>query len=119
MTGGGHPAAAASDLMTVGALFLFLGRADRAADVLTALRVAVVSVGTAKPSARGIRCAVFVIAPVQQRSFGEIFVAGIIADDRDSPVLTNFPVNILPVIRRVEEMRLTGEKGNRQLGKVC
>jgi hypothetical protein len=78
-----------------------LGWTREAADILPTLGLVVVAIGAAQATTRGIGRAVLIIASVQQRLGIEVFIAPVVGEDGDAPLVVHPVVVVSLIIGRV------------------
>ena len=91
----------------------------QATDVLPALGLIVIAMGSAKTAARGIGRTVLIVAPLEQRLGVEVLVSPIVGKEGDAALVVQPAVVGGDIISGVAEVNLSGCNGHGQALAVC
>ena len=109
-----HAVAVAQHPVSMRTVLLLLGWTLEAADVLPTLSLVVVAIGATQATTRGIGRAVWIIASVQQRLGIEVFIAPVVVEDCDAPLVMHPGVVGYLIMGRVPQLNLPRQHGHGQ-----
>ena len=95
------------------------GWAGQATDILPALGLIVVAIGSAKTATRGIGRAVLIVAPLAQRLGVEVLVSPVVVEEGDAALVVSPAVVGGNIISGVPEVDRSGYNGDSQALAVC